>query len=32
VKNKLVAAEDWFQLFSENQLKFYSILTQFLFR
>jgi hypothetical protein len=32
VKNKLVSAEDWFRLFQADQIKFYTILTQFLFR
>jgi|LakMenEpi03Aug12_release.lakeMendotaPanAssembly.Ray.scaffolds.fasta_scaffold196615_1 hypothetical protein len=32
VKNKLVSGEDWLHLFQSNQVKFYAILTQYLFR
>jgi len=31
VKNKLVSGEDWLHLFQSNQVKFYAILTQYLF-
>ena len=32
VGKNLVAESDWFNLFQENREKFYTILTQFLFR